>query len=170
MGTQSHGNEANNSFVLWAYGERLLIRTGHYYIYGGDHHRDWMWSTRSLNNITVGGQGQSQRSAGRQGRNRRFPDDTVDRRRGGRGGRGLPSDDPRQGRPAAPLLDRYTRTILFVKPELVIVFDRLPRREPSTFEYWLHAANEFQVGGQRTSKSRAGDVRLRRSSSSRPTA
>ena len=57
-----------------------------------------------------------------------------------------------------PLLDRYTRTILFVKPELVIVFDRLAAREASTFQYWLHAANEFKVDGQRSIEARAGDV------------
>ena len=56
------------------------------------------------------------------------------------------------------MLDRYTRTILFVKPELVIVFDRLAAREASTFQYWLHAANEFQVDGQRSIEARAGDV------------
>lgn len=63
MGSRSHGNAANNSFVLSAYGQRLLTRTGHYYLYGGPHHRDWVWSTRSLNNITVNGKGQLKRSA-----------------------------------------------------------------------------------------------------------
>ncbi len=29
MGTQSHGYEANNSFLLWAYGQRLLLRSGY---------------------------------------------------------------------------------------------------------------------------------------------
>ncbi len=71
MGTRSHGNAANNSFVLWAYGQRLLTRTGHYYMYGGPHHRDWVWSTRSLNNITVNGQGQVKRSAAGQGQHHR---------------------------------------------------------------------------------------------------
>jgi len=42
FGTQSHGYEANNSFLLWAYGQRLLIRSGYRDIYGSDHHRNWM--------------------------------------------------------------------------------------------------------------------------------
>jgi len=62
MGTQSHGIESSNSFALWAYGERLLIRTGHYYMYGAPHHADWVWETKSQNNITVNGHGQVKHS------------------------------------------------------------------------------------------------------------
>ena len=156
MGTRSHGNAANNSFVLWAYGQRLLIRTGHYYIYGGPHHRDWVWSTRSLNNITLdGGQGQIKRSSAAKGEITAF--------------KTTPSIDVVVGEAAASyiakqdgknrqLLDRYTRAILFVKPELIIVFDRLEAPQPAAFEYWLHAVNEFAIDGQRKIQTRAGDV------------
>ena len=156
MGTRSHGNAANNSFVLWAYGQRLLIRTGHYYMYGGPHHRDWVWSTRSLNNITLdGGQGQLKRSSAAKGEITAF--------------KTTPSIDVVVGEAAesyiakkdgknVQLLDRYTRAILFVKPELVIVFDRLEAPQPAVFEYWLHAVNEFAIDGQRKIETRAGDV------------
>ena len=56
------------------------------------------------------------------------------------------------------MLDRFTRAILFVKPELVIVFDRLVAREPSTFEYWLHATRKFGVRDQRHIRVQAGEV------------
>lgn len=143
MGTRSHGNAANNSFVLWAYGQRLLTRTGHYYMYAGPHHRDWVWSTRSLNNITVNGEGQIKRSAKAKGEIIAF--ETT------------PTIDVVVGEAAqayastgsTSLLDRYTRSIVFVKPELVIVFDQLEAKEPSEFEYWLHAINKFQIDGQR---------------------
>jgi len=128
MGTQSHGNEANNSFVLWAYGQRLLIRTGHYYNYGGPHHRDWMWSTRSVNNITVNGQGQRKRNADARGEIVAF--------------KTTPSMDivvGEAGQAYEPALERFTRAIIFVKPELVIIYDRLEAGEPATYEYWLHA-------------------------------
>jgi len=155
MGTQSHGNEANNSFVLWAYGQPLLVRTGHYYLYGGPHHRDWVWSTRSLNNITVDGQGQVKCSSAAKGRIVAF--------------KTTPSIDVVVGEAAEAyrlseggkdrrLLDRYTRAILFVKPELVIVFDRLAAPQPANFQYWLHAVNKFAVNGQRDVVTRAGDV------------
>lgn len=154
MGTRSHGNAANNSFVLWAYGERLLTRTGHYYMYAGPHHRDWVWSTRSLNNITVGGQGQVKRSANSKGSISAFhTTPTIDVVVGEAAEAYLPNDSNGQ-----PLLDRYTRAIVFVKPELMIVFDRLEAPQPSTFEYWLHAINEFQIDGQHQMRTRVGDV------------
>ena len=155
MGTRSHGNAANNSFVLWAYGQRLLIRTGHYYMYGGPHHRDWVWSTRSLNNITVGGVGQIKRSAAGKGEIAAFKTTPSIDVAVGEAAESYRTDESRSGR---HLLDRYTRAILFVKPELVIVFDRLQAKEPSTYEYWLHAVNEFQMEGQHDIKVQAGDV------------
>ena len=39
FGTQSHGYEAQNSFLLYAFGERLLIRSGRRDIYGSAHHQ-----------------------------------------------------------------------------------------------------------------------------------
>ena len=114
FGTQSHGYEANNSFLLWAYGKRLLIRSGYRDSYGSTHHREWMWSTRSVNNITVNGQGQGRRTAKAQGELIAFkttPDiDIVV------GEAGQAYDTP---------LKRFTRPIIFVKPELMIVYDRL---------------------------------------------
>jgi len=155
MGTRSHGNAANNSFVLWAYGQRMLIRSGHYYLYGGPHHRDWVWSTRSVNNITVDGQGQLKRSAAAKGRIIAFKTTpSIDVVVGEAGGAyGARKDGNSRG-----LLDRFTRAIVFVKPELVVVYDRLAARQPATFEYWLHAVNEFAVGDQRNIEVRAGDV------------
>jgi hypothetical protein len=147
MGTQSHGSEANNSFGLWAYGQRLLIRTGHYYNYGGPHHRDWMWSTRSVNNITVNGQGQGKRTAKARG-------EIV-------GFKTTPSVDIVVGEAGAAYetpLNRFTRAIIFVKPELVVVYDRLAAKEPSTFEYWLHAVNKMAVKDQHNIRVQNGDV------------
>ena len=68
FGTQSHGYESNNSFLLWAYGKRLLIYSGYRDIYGSEHHTNWMWTTRSTNCITVNGKGQK-----KQGHNGHLP-------------------------------------------------------------------------------------------------
>jgi len=148
MGTQSHGSEGNNSFVLWAYGQELLIRTGHYYNYGGPHHRNWMWSTRSVNNITVDGQGQRKRTADARGRIVAFETTpSMDIVVGEAGGAYEPS-----------ALDRFTRAIIFVKPELVVVYDRLEAKESSTFEYWLHAIEKISVEDQHNIRVRNDDV------------
>jgi hypothetical protein len=108
-----------------------------------------------VNNITVNGQGQVKRSAAAKGEIVAF--------------RTTPSMDVVVGEAAGAyrtsksggspsLLDRYTRSVLFVKPELVIVFDRLEAPQPSTFEYWLHALNQFQIDDQRHIRTEVGGV------------
>jgi hypothetical protein len=157
MGTWSHGNEGNNSFVLWAYGQALLTRTGHYYSYGDPHHAGWMWSTRSLNNITVDGHGQAPpRSTEAKGRIVDFQTTATIDAVVGEAAEAYRLIEPGGGR--RRLLDCYTRTVLFIKPELIVVYDRLAACEPSTFQYWVDAANEFKLDGQRKIEVAAGDV------------
>jgi hypothetical protein len=137
FGTQSHGYEANNSFLLWAYGKRLLIRSGYRDSYGSKHHTQWMWSTRSVNNITVNGKGQGRRTAKAQGEIVAF--------------KTTPDVDVVIGEAAdayEPPLERFTRAIIFVMPELIIVYDRLEAKEPSIYEYWLHAINKIDIENQ----------------------
>jgi len=147
FGTQSHGNEANNSFVLWAYGKQLLVRSGHYDSYGSAHHSNWVWSTRSVNNITVNDRGQRKRTAQAQGKITSF--------------KTTPSMDivvGEAGTAYEPPLERFTRAIIFVKPELVVVYDRLEAKEASTFEYWLHAINKINVKNQHEVQVRNDNV------------
>lgn len=148
FGTQSHGYEAINSFLIYAYGEPLLIRTGRRDIYGSEHHNRWMWSTRSVNNITVDGIGQRAHSAGTAGEIVAFATtpgvDVVV------GEAGPCYDQIRDGQ-RTRVLTRFQRSIVFVKPDLVVVYDRLAATQPRRFEYWLHAVNEMRVAGQRVS-------------------
>jgi hypothetical protein len=106
-----------------------------------------MWSTRSVNNITVNGKGQGKRTAKARGEIIAF--------------KTTPEVDVVIGEAAGayePPLERFTRAIIFVKPELVVVYDRLESKEPSTFEYWLHAVNKINVKGQRQIQVRNDDV------------
>lgn len=147
FGTQSHGYESNNSFLLWAYGKRLLIRSGYRDIYGSAHHQNWMWSTRSTNCITINGQSQMKHSARAQGRITAFETtpalDVVI---------GDATDSYAEG------VELFKRAIIFVKPDLIIVYDQLRASEPSTFEYWLHAVNEFNIGKGNNVVVKNGDV------------
>jgi hypothetical protein len=148
FGTQSHGNEANNSFVLWAYGKQLLVRSGHYDSYGSAHHSNWVWSTRSVNNITVNGRGQRKRTANARGEIVAFKTTPSMDIVVGEAGQAYEGD----------ILDRFTRSIIFVKPELVVVYDRLEAKEASTFEYWLHAINKIGVEDQHRIRVKNDDV------------
>ena len=147
FGTQSHGYESNNAFLLSAYGQRLLIRTGRRDMYGSDHHKNWMWTTRSVNDITVNGIGQQGHSSAGKGEVVDFhTGSALDAVVGEAGGcyTVKKTDDNPDGR----ILNRFTRTVLLVKPELVVVYDRLEARQASSFEYWLHSVNKFKVNGQ----------------------
>ncbi|MBT5829343.1 MAG: DUF4962 domain-containing protein [Candidatus Latescibacteria bacterium] len=138
FGTQSHGYESQNAFLIYAFGERLFIRTGRRDSYGSEHHRNWMWETKSINGITVNGKGQGKRTASAVGKIVEFAtsedfDFVV----------GEASDAYPDG-----LVDRFTRAILFVKPDIFIVHDVLEVPEASTFEWHLHTPVEMTVNGQ----------------------
>ena len=148
FGTQSHGYESNNAFLLWAYGRRLLVRSGRRDSYGSEHHRKWMWSTRSVNCITVDGHGQAGHSASARGEITAFR--TTD------------EIDVVVGEAAEAYgdrLKRFSRAIVFFKPELIVVYDRLEAKQPASFEYWLHGLEKFAVHGQRDIVAKSGDVR-----------
>ncbi|MEE2754589.1 MAG: DUF4962 domain-containing protein, partial [Candidatus Latescibacterota bacterium] len=135
LGTQSHGYESNNSFLLYAFGERLLIRTGRRDSYGSEHHKEWMWHTKSVNNITVNGEGQGRRTASSVGEVTRFhASQSIDFVEGEAG-------QAYEGR-----LDRFTRRILFLKPDVIVVYDVVSAPEPSSFEWRLHAPTEMILG------------------------
>ncbi len=159
LGTPSHGYEANNSFLLWAYGQRLLIRSGYRDSYGSEHHRKWMWSTRSVNSITVNGQGQVPRSFEAKGKVTAFETaPAIDIVVGEAGEAYKILADKKKKTPEVRLLDRFTRAVIFVKPELVIVYDRLAAPELSSFEYWLHALEQFAAPDQHQVQARTKDV------------
>jgi hypothetical protein len=138
LGTQSHGYDANNSFFLYAYGQRLFAPTGRRDVYGSDHHRDWMWETKSTNSITVNGRGQTPKhSVASQGKVIGFETSkAVDYVAGDAGGA------------YGDALTRFERHVLFFKPELLVIYDVLEAPQPSTFEWRLHSPVEIKTDTQ----------------------
>ncbi|MBN2295338.1 MAG: DUF4962 domain-containing protein [Pirellulales bacterium] len=164
FGTQSHGYEANNSFLLWAYGQRLLIRTGLRDVYGSKHHKEWMWSTRSVNNITVINDdekgeaelGQARRTAVAKGQIVDFHTTPAIDVVVGEAGSAYSYTGYISKKPGP--LNRFTRAIIFVKPDLVIVYDRLAATKESRFRYRLHAVNRFDAENQQAISLSVKDV------------
>jgi hypothetical protein len=138
FGTQSHGYESQNAFLVYAFGERLFIRTGRRDSYGSDHHKNWMWETKSINGITVNGKGQGKRTASAVGKIVDFATSEGFDFVVGEAGDAYPEG----------LVDRFTRAILFVKPDIIVVHDVLEVPEASTFEWHLHTPVEMTVNGQ----------------------
>jgi len=138
FGTQSHGYESQNAFLLYAFGERLFIRTGRRDSYGSEHHKKWMWQTKSVNSITVNGQGQMAHSAAAQGEITEFKTTEHFDWVVGEAAGAYPEGT----------LNRFTRRILFCKPEVIIIHDILEAPEASTFEWLLHSENAMQINSQ----------------------
>jgi len=136
-GTASHGYDANNSFLLNVFGERLLIRSGRRDMFASNFHSNWMWETKSENNITVNGIGQLKHSRDAKGAITAFSAgehfDYVE-------GEACASYEGR--------LDGFRRRILFCKPDAILIVDALKAPVPSIFDWHLHAINPFQVNGQ----------------------
>jgi hypothetical protein len=151
FGTQSHGYDANNSFFLYAYGQRLFVPTGRRDIYGSDHHQNWMWETKSTNSITVNGAGQTPKhSVASAGKIIGFEtSDWVDYVAGD------------ASRAYGDALKHFERHVVFVKPELLVIYDVLEAPKPSTFEWRLHSPVEMRVAGQEDIGVVSGDVRAR---------
>ena len=150
FGSQSHGNEAQNSFEVYAFGEPLFVRSGTREIHGSNHHRGWTWTTRSCNAITVNGQGQVPHSASAVGciRDYAFAPDCA-----------WVVGDASEAYPVP--MRRADRHMLFVKPDLVLVVDDLEAPEPSTFEQWLHTVQPLQVRAQSDITLAVGEVGCR---------
>jgi hypothetical protein len=148
FGSHSHGYDAQNSFVLYAYSEPLLIRTGRRDIYGSDHHKNWMWETKSVNSILVNGQGQKPlRSSEAQGRIVAFHTSKAYDYVAGEASKAYPG-----------VLNRFTRSILFIKPEAIVIFDQLEAIEPSTFQWLMHSPKEMKVDDQHNITVENGDA------------
>ncbi|NLX12565.1 MAG: DUF4962 domain-containing protein [Phycisphaerales bacterium] len=138
FGTQSHGYDANNAFILYAFGQPLFISSGWRDIYGSPHHSEWMWHTKSTNCITVNGESQGKRTPAARGKILDFSSTAHFDYVSGEAGAAY-----------GDLLERFTRRVLFVKPEIIVIHDQLIAKDPAIFEWWLHSPNEMRIEGQR---------------------
>ncbi|GMW01020.1 MAG: heparinase [Candidatus Hydrogenedentota bacterium] len=150
IGRQSHGYNANNSFLLHIAGERVFLNSGKRDISGSPHHTQWMWETKSDNAILVNGEGQIPHSFKAKGRITRFETS--------------PTFDFVEGECAEsyPQLTTAVRRILFFKPGVIVIHDILTAKNPSTFQWLLHAPGEFKIGENQTTWSgKPATVRVR---------
>ena len=138
FGNYSHGFESANTFLLNAFGERLLIRSGTRDCYGSDYHRNFMWDTQSQNNILVNGRGQIKRACRKMGKILAFST--------------TPELDRVMGEAAdcyeGGILKTYTREILFRKPSAILIIDRIEAKEPVKLDFLLHGRSAFGIQDQ----------------------
>lgn len=135
FGRISHGYNSNNAFLLHIKGERVFVRSGKRDLHGSPFHQNWMWHTKSDNAILVNGESQIKKSPSATGEIVAFDASSgVDVVVG-------------EARKSYENLDRWTRRIVFLKPDVIVIHDVLDAPEPSTFEWMLHAIGEFAIDG-----------------------
>lgn len=136
FGSQSHGHNPQNSFLLNAYGEAFLVANGYRDLHGSKFHYQFVHSTRAQNAVLVNREGQiphAATSTGRIVREQLTPAyDYV-------AGDATPAYGKR--------LQKAWRHVVFVKGErpFVVMYDELVAPQPATFQFMLHALKKFAV-------------------------
>ncbi len=139
FGGYGHAYADQNTFVLDAFGEPLIIASGYYQLYGCKHHTQWTWQTKASNSILVDGKGQP-RNWNAKGRIAEFAT--------------LVAADYMVGDAHAAypgVLDRYDRQALLLRPlhtggdAVIMIHDRIQAKAPSKFQFLLHALDRMQV-------------------------
>ncbi len=140
FGAVSHAYADQNTFVLDAYGEPLIIASGYYQLYGCPHHREWTWQTVASNSILVDGHGQKARSWASKGRIAEFAT-TI--------GADWICGDAHAAYPDR--LEVFERRAVFLRPlhtgsgTVVVIHDRIRAKTPSTFQFLLHALDRMEL-------------------------
>jgi YD repeat-containing protein len=132
-GSYNHSHGDQNSFVIHHKGRRLAIASGYYDDYGTRHWYEWYKQTRAANAITFdGGQGQGQNDRAFAGEVTRFES-----------GDGYDYAIGRADRAYDGKVTRAERSIVYLRPATVVVYDSLASPAPHTWEWNIHAINRM---------------------------
>ncbi len=164
FGSFSHSHADQNSFVLEAFGQPLLIDSGYYPWYGSPHDMSWTRQTRAHNALLVNhkGQGVWNRSAcGHISAFASSPDfDYV-----------AGDATPAYQHPSlttdttsyhlrkdihAPIelcayyegVQRMRRHLVFVRPQALVILDEVQTRFPASIQFLLHAPHSFALDSE----------------------
>lgn len=136
-GSFGHGHADQNSFIINGRQRSLAIDSGYYDTWKSRHHEAWTIQTRAHNAITYdGGHGQLVQDPGASGH-------IVDFARCD--GYDMAVGDAAEAYGGA--LETAIRTILYLRPDVVLIYDALEAAEPRVFEWNLHATNAIERQG-----------------------
>jgi hypothetical protein len=132
-GSYNHSHGDQNSFVVNDRGKRLAIASGYYDGYRTSHWNQWYKQTRSHNAITIdGGHGQGLNERRFSGAITRFAT--------------TPAFDFAIGRAEPAYAESLTlaqRSIAYLRPSTIIVYDTLASDTARTWEWNVHAVNKM---------------------------
>lgn len=148
-GSFSHSFADQNAFTLEAYGSPLATSSGYRPWYGSPHHMQYTKQTQAHNSILVNGQGQVAQSLAAKGEIAAFyHGPRWDYVRGDATKAYGPIADPAGGSPLS--LTRFWRHVLFLRPDIFIIYDELSvDRQGALFTWLLHSYVRMQVDEER---------------------
>jgi hypothetical protein len=139
LGNISHSHADQNAIVVGAYGSPLLVNTGIRPWYGSPFSKEWYWTTKAHNALEIDGVGQPKTAE----TNKILvfePGKTFDYVVGETTGYG---DHVKQ----------YRRHLVFLKPDVLVLFDDVRASRPVSLKFWLHGRAPFTIddGAERVS-------------------
>jgi hypothetical protein len=149
-GSFNHSHADQNSFVINSRGQALAIDSGYYDYYGSPHWKGWYKQTKAHNAVTFdGGQGQLHDTMAAKG--------TITKFRHGQDVDVVTGDATAAYGGA---LKRAVRTLVFLRPDTLLVYDSLASGEPRTWEWNIHALKKMSTDGSRSFELEEGGERL----------
>lgn len=137
-GSFSHSHADQNSFVINGRQETLAIDSGYYDTHKSRHHKAWTTQTAAHNAITYdGGKGQPWGDLNARGRLTRFTS--------------CPGFDAVAGDATEAYQDAFSdarRTIVYLRPDQVLVYDHLASDIPRRLEWNIHAKRKMTFDGR----------------------
>lgn len=149
-GSYNHSHGDQNSFVIHHRGERLVMASGYYDGYQTPHWKQWYKQTRATNAITFdGGKGQGFNGKQFAGEITRFES-----------GDGYDIATGRAEKAYGGELTRAQRSIVYLRPNLVLVHDSLASETPRTWEWNIHAMRKMAKLGDKLVQVRNGEAKM----------
>jgi hypothetical protein len=149
-GSYNHSHGDQNSFVIHHRGERLAMASGYYDGYQTPHWKQWYKQTRAANAITFdGGKGQGFNGKQFAGEITRFES-----------GDGYDIATGRAEKAYGGELTRAQRSIVYLRPDVVLVHDSLASDTPRTWEWNIHAMRKMATPGDKVVQVRNGAAKM----------
>ena len=149
-GSYNHSHGDQNIFVIHHRGERLAMASGYYDGYRTPHWTQWYKQTRAANAITFdGGKGQGFNGKEFAGEITRFES-----------GEGYDIATGRAEKAYGGELTRAQRSIVYLRPDVVLVHDSLASDTPRTWEWNIHAMRKMAALGDKVVQVRNGAAKM----------
>ncbi|MGI5819529.1 MAG: DUF4962 domain-containing protein [Armatimonadota bacterium] len=133
FGAHAHAHADQNAFIVHAGGEIMAVDAGYYTYYGDDYWRDFYQASNAHNTLLVNGQSQPISITARGNISAFF-------------------DSPRYcaftgdaSEAYGDLLEQFDRTIVFIRPDVFVVYDELRAPEPSEYTWLLNAFEAAEI-------------------------